>query len=30
MLDDRTTFSWEDDAAAKTEKALALAQRMIA
>ena len=31
MLDDRTTtFSWEDDAAAKTEKALALAERMIA
>lgn len=30
MLDERTTtFSWEDDAAAKTEKALALAQRMI-
>jgi hypothetical protein len=30
MLDERTTtFSWEDDAAAKTEKTLALAQRLI-
>jgi hypothetical protein len=29
-LDERTTtFSWEDDAAVKTEKAPALAQRMI-